>query len=300
MQKRSPDTMPRKSNLFSLILLLLCVALTVGGILSLTAKPHLFYPEVQDRRNYEFFEDDFLLVTGFDMFPNGNCGAGKGDFVALIYGFTQEDENYTPGRETLEKLAESIAGQGAYVVVFTSDINLSYRYHGTVYMPKNGEIQQRTLFARTGEDFSKALCALADRSTAAYLLVAAFLLFLYLPYVGARLLNLLREPGESADALLRMTRGRYVVSLIAAVLVLLITLAWLIAPNLYMVFENRLERGALYVSLVSLPFLLCAESNIINLTWFRRYRRWLNILCLVVATILYGFLAFSLVMMALQ
>ena len=292
--------MPRKSHLFHLILLLLCVALTAGGIVSLTVKPHLFYPEVQDRRSYEFFEDDFLLVTGFDMFPNGNCGAGKGDFVALLYGFEHEDENYTPGRETLEKLAKSLAGQGAYAVVFTSDISLYYRYHGIVYMPKNGEIVQRELFAHTGEDFSKALCALADRSTAACLLVPAALLFLYLLYAGARLLNLGREPGESADAPLRMTRGRYAVSLIASVLVLLGTLAWLIAPNLYMMSESRFERGVFYASLLSLPFLLCALFNLSNLTWFRRYRRWLNILCLVVAAILYGMLAASLVIMALQ
>ena len=66
-----------------------------------------------------------------------------------------------------------------------------------------------------------------------------------------------------------------------------------------MAFENRFETGVLAASLLSIPFLLIGVLDLFNLTRFRRYRRWLNILCVVVTAILYGFLLFGLVMMVL-
>ncbi|MCR5263357.1 MAG: hypothetical protein K6D94_05750 [Clostridiales bacterium] len=303
--------MSKKNVVMQTAVFLIFAALLIGGILKLTAKPDLYYPGIssEDRERYSFLKDRFNLIQTMDI---TNCSAKKGDFAVMfelerydaerelkIYNAeTSGYETYTNNPESRERTVEQLARQGAYVVL----IHRYDKYFGTLYKFENGEISTKSLSGDTAQKMSARMASCVDRSPAAMLLIAAALILCY--FICSTLFLILKTKevlGSARDgtveAAVRLPRGKYIFSIIAAVMIMLGTLAWLIAPNITELLDNRFEPGVLIASLFSLPFLLISLFNIFNLAFLKKYRRWLNILCIVVFAVLYGFLLFGLIMM---
>ena len=172
-----------------------------------------------------------------------------------------------------------------------------------VTLIKNGELEINTLMADTLKEMSAEIASYINRSMAAPLFSAAALILLYLICSTRYFIYKSRERfggsvrDDTVRASARLTKGKYVFSIAASVLLILGTLAWLIAPNLWMIIENRFESGILIASLFSLPFLIISTLDLFNLTMTKKYRRWLNILNIIFFAVLYGFLVFGLIMM---
>ena len=293
-------SLSKRSAVVHGLVFLLLLGLLAGGIIVRKQKTDLYYPASMERKTFAFLEGRFRLVLSMDLLPGGNCGAGKGDVIALPYHFWVEDGKSVSDKDAMTALAEKLAEQGAGVAVYT----VSDAYYGTLYRMEDGELRQKPLHEKTAEKFAEALDAATRRSSGTWFFAAAALIFCYL--LGFALFTVVRKNGglpslsaRSGAAALRLTRGKYILSLAAAGLVLLGTLAWLIAPNLWMLNQRRFESGVFFASLLSLPFLVCGALDLLNLTNVRKYRRWLNILCIVLAAVLYGFLIFGLIMMLL-
>ena len=292
--------MSKRSIVIHGLLLLLFFGLLAGGIAIQSRKADLYYATVlvDIKDPYPYLQDRFHLIGAMDLIPNGNCSAGKGDFIILPESLWEERPETVTNPDATPEIVEKLAEQGAAVVIVSKYSPGS----GSLYRMKDGAIEKKTVYGETEKEFAAKLSAEVDRTAAAPLFAGAMLVFLYLLFFALSLL--IRRigaggsvEGETEKAVQRLSRGKYIASLLASGLLMLGTLAWLIAPNISMLLEQRFERSILYASLFSLPFLTCAALDWFNLTRFLKYRRWLNLLCITVTALLYALLVFSLFMM---
>ena len=296
--------MSKRKKVLTIIVLALFLCCAAASILSFTVKPDLYYPIIMreedsaylmwggDKAYLSDFEGKFNMVCAIDLLPNGNCSAGTNDFVIL----------QTDNGEAIIPVAEKLALQGAKVLLLDSYVNPDgVRFTGKLCYKSWDEIKTTQLSGNTKAEIAEELHSLAYRMPKIVFTTAACVLLVCLLVLFATALRkhtAVSGSGEdAADARAVLSSSRYRISLACAVLLLLLNCAWLIAPNLYFLFEKYFDKAVLIASLVSLPFLAFSLIALLNLTRFRKFRRWINIICLVFTGIAVAIILFSLIMM---
>ena len=280
--------MTKRNRMLILIFLVMFLCSIVGCIVSFIEKPTLYYSSITSEKisvNKDFYKQ-FNMVNAMDLIPNGNCNAGKNDFVLL-----QGDDN-------LITIAEKLADQGATVVV----LHHITPYYGEVYCLNKKEIKKSNIHGDSLKDISIQLRKYAYKDRKMFFIISSAISFLGL-LISCLLLFPLEyliwgwESKKSTGAILQLSRQKYLVSLIFAFLMIILTYAWLTIPCIYMYSESYYDKVVLISSLISLPLFVFSMFALLNLTRMKNFRRWVNLICIIFTGIAIGIIIFSLIMM---
>ncbi|HHT25013.1 MAG TPA: hypothetical protein GXZ76_05800 [Clostridiaceae bacterium] len=289
--------MSKKMKILNLVVLILFLCSVTGCVVTFFAKPKLYYPAVTlenipvDYDYYKKFDKDFKMIRAMDLLPNGNCSAGKNDFVIL-----EHDDAVVP-------IAKNIAAQGARVLLLHERPGY-YRsnYSGDIYYQGAQEIESNRIDGDTLAEVSHKLRLQAGKTARFFFSIASFVMFLLLLIMFVlTMLSKANAFGSRKEgnigALIQLSHLKYRISLVSVVLMLILNCAWLFVPSIYMFSEGYSGKFEIIASLISLPFLACAFFGLLNLTRMKNYRRWVNIVCLTFTAIALGIILFSLIML---
>lgn len=289
-----------------LLILFLCCA--AGSVVSFSKKPELYHPATSFDSNgidYKKFSQDFNTIPSADLLSNGSCGAKKNDFVVLPENNEILIKTYSADGKSVtldvKNIAENIAAQGAIVLLLDSHAGSSRnRFSGDVYYQGGQETETKPIYGNSFTEMSGKLRRLAYRTPKILFTAAASALFLCLLVIFVLTAPL--HPAKfgsksegNVGALVRLSRRKYSLSVISAALMLLLTYAWFVASNIYVLVEGYFNPW-FFASLISLPFFFFAMIAVLNLTRFKKYRPWINIVCVVFTAIALGIILFSVMM----
>ena len=306
--------MSKEKRLITLVVLALFLASAICTVFLNSTKPDFYYDDVEliaVTGDISAFDKKFNKIEVSDLYRDGGCSAGTGDFVMLRVASSDNYYDSLPFAKTvsdadyLESLAVKMAEKGAKALVYSTHLyNGETRYSGVLYEKDGGTIKKTELRGESDKEFVRNVKHCADKPSLAVpmlvisaLLLAALAILTIPAQIEKTNLKLMAEYGEACSASDRLTKSKYRISLIAACVLTVLNSAWLIVPNLYMLAEHYFNESVLQASLFSIPFLLFSVLALLNMKSFKIYWKGVNIISLVLAGIVLAFLLVVIIMM---
>ena len=293
----------KKNNLIALIVSLLVFAGTLaGGLVMMNRKPDMYYTGKWD--TVEFLESRFNLIYAPEIKTEGTCKAGKGDWIAWYSDTMVSNEDRSKrsiGSDRELSLVADLTSGGASALLFQGSGTSSYfMMFGTVYSGTNGSnVSVSSKVSR--EDVKRQMANAVWRKSGAFTASLILLVVAGIAFVGAAVFALMplikkKEQPEAQNKPAGWKRG---VSIAAAIFNILAFAGWTVAWNIYAAIEP-FTQVSWAIRLAGIPFAAFGVFALLNVIGKWKYRKWVNIVSIVLAGILFVYLLAGLIIALVQ